>query len=306
MSGDAVLLMAYGSPATLDDVPAYFAHIRGGRPASADAVEELRERYRRIGGTSPLRLVTEAQAAGLSRTLRAQGRDVQVAVGMKHAPPFIADAVGAIARSGARRIAALALAPHYSKISIASYFSAAADAAVGYGLSLRVRESWHAHPGLVAALAARVRAALERVRVPGDVVTVFTAHSLPERILSWGDPYPQQLRETSALVARSADCARWQFAFQSASHTGEPWLGPDLLDVLQQLAGAGVREVVVCPVGFVADHLEVLYDIDIEARERAESLGVDLYRAPSLNDGEDFLAALASLASELLDGEEPS
>jgi ferrochelatase len=158
----------------------------------------------------------------------------------------------------------------------------------------------------VAALAARVRTALERGRVPGDVVTVFTAHSLPERILSWGDPYPQQLRETSALVAAAAGCARWQFAFQSASHTGEPWLGPDLLDVLEELAAAGVREVVVCPVGFVADHLEVLFDIEVEARERAESLGIDLYRAPSLNDGEDFLEVLASLASELLDGEEPS
>jgi ferrochelatase len=298
--------MAYGSPASLDDVSAYFAHIRAGRPASADAVEELRERYRRIGGTSPLRLVTEAQAAGVRRMLRAQGRDVIVAVGMKHAPPFIADAVGALARSGARRIAALALAPHYSTISIASYFSSAADAAAAHGLSLRARESWHAHPGLVAALAARVRAALERVRVPGDVVTVFTAHSLPERIRSWGDPYPQQLHDTSALVAAAADCARWQFAFQSASHTGEPWLGPDLLDVLHDLAGSGVREVVVCPVGFVADHLEVLYDIDVEARGRAESLGIDLYRAPSLNDGEDFLAVLASLASELLDAEGPS
>jgi ferrochelatase len=269
-------------------------------------VEELRERYRRIGGTSPLRLVTEAQAAGLSRMMRAQGRDVPVAVGMKHAPPFIADAVRTLAQSGARRIAALALAPHYSKISIASYFSSAADAAAAHGLSLRARESWHAHPGLVAALAARVRTALERGRVPGDVVTVFTAHSLPERILSWGDPYPQQLRETSALVAAAAGCARWQFAFQSASHTGEPWLGPDLLDVLEELAAAGVREVVVCPVGFVADHLEVLFDIEVEARERAESLGIDLYRAPSLNDGEDFLEVLASLASELLDGEEPS
>jgi ferrochelatase len=295
--------MAYGSPASLDDVPAYFAHIRGGRPASVEAVEELRGRYRRIGGTSPLRAVTDAQAAGLRRVLRARGRDVPVAVGMKHAPPFIADAVEELARGGARRIAALALAPHYSKVSIASYFTTAADAAAAHGLSVRARESYHAHPGLIAALAARVRTALSGVRAPGEAVTVFTAHSLPERILSWGDPYPTQLQTTSALVADSAGCARWRFAFQSASSTGERWLGPDLLDVLRELAASGVREVVVCPAGFVADHLEVLYDIDVEARELAASLGVDLHRTPSLNDGDDFLAVLAALTAELLDGE---
>jgi ferrochelatase len=222
---------------------------------------------------------------------------------MKHAPPFIADVVEDLARGGARRVAALALAPHYSKISIASYFSAAADAAAPHGLHVRARESWHAHPGLVAALAARVRTALAGVRAPRDAVTVFTAHSLPARILAWGDPYPQQLRETSTLVAAAAGCANWQFAFQSASPTGEPWLGPDLLEVLTDLAASGAQDVVVCPVGFVADHLEVLYDIDVEARERADSLGIRLHRAPSLNDGEDFLAVLASLTAELLDGE---
>jgi len=300
---DAVLLMAYGTPATLDEVPAYFAHILGGRPAPPDAVEELRERYRRIGGTSPLREITLAQAGGLARALRERGREVRVAVGMKHAPPFISDAVADLARAGVRQIAALALAPHYSKLSIASYFSAAAEASAAHGLSLRMRESWHDHPGFIAALAARLRVALAAASDRASVETIFTAHSLPHRILSWSDPYPDQLLQTSALVAASAGVTRWRFAFQSASHTGEPWLGPALLDVLREFAGGGAREVLVCPVGFVADHLEVLFDIDVEARELAHALGLCLTRTASLNDGADFLTVLAALAAELLDGE---
>jgi len=300
---DAVLLMAYGTPATLDEVPAYFAHIRGDRHIRPEAVEELRERYRRIGGTSPLWEITQAQAGGLARLLRERGREIPVAVGMKHAPPFISDAVTDLARAGVRRIAALALAPHYSKVSIASYFSAAAEASAAHGLSLRMRESWHDHPGLIAALAARVRVALGGASDPAAVETIFTAHSLPERILSWDDPYPTQLLQTSALVAASAGVTRWRFAFQSASHTGEPWLGPDLLDALRELAAGVSREVLVCPVGFVADHLEVLFDIDVEARELADALGLRLIRTASLNDGADFLAVLAALAGDLLDGE---
>ena len=297
---DAVLLMAYGTPASLDDVPAYFAHIRGGRPAGPEAVEELRSRYRRIGGTSPLREVTAEQAAGVARILREGGRAVPVAVGMKHAPPFIADVVSDLAQTGVRKIGAFALAPHYSKISIASYFSAAAEAAGAHGLALRARESWHDHPGLIAALAARVAAALRHAADPEDAAIVFTAHSLPERILSWHDPYPEQLLQTSTLVASAAGISRWRFAYQSASHTGEPWLGPDLLDALRDLAAGGAREVVVCPVGFVADHLEVLFDIDVEAHEVAETLGLRLIRTASLNAAPDFLAVLAALAAELL------
>jgi len=303
---DAVLLMAYGTPASLEDVPAYFAHIRGGRPASAEAVEELRARYRRIGGTSPLREVTGAQATGLARVLRERGWAIPVAVGMKHASPFIADVVADLARTGVRRLAALALAPHYSKVSIASYFSAAADAADAHGLALCARESWHDHPELVAALASRVAQALRGVADPAAATVIFTAHSLPERILSWHDPYPDQLLHTSALVASRAGASRWRFAYQSASHTGEPWLGPDLLDVLRDLAAGGAEDVVICPVGFVSDHLEVLFDIDVEAREAADSLGLRLIRTASLNDASDFLAVLAALATELLDGGHPS
>jgi ferrochelatase len=303
---DAVLLMAYGAPASIDDVPAYFAHIRGGRPASAEAVGELQARYRRIGGTSPLREVTEAQASGVARVLRGRGRPIPVAVGMKHAPPFIADVVGDLALDGVHRIAALALAPHYSRMSIASYFSAAADAAGAHGIALRTRESWHDHPGFIATLASRVQTALRGTADPASAAIVFTAHSLPERILSWHDPYPEQLLQTSALTAAAAGVSRWRFAYQSASHTGEPWLGPDLLDVLRDLAAGGSKDVVVCPVGFVSDHLEVLFDIDVEAREIADSLGLRLIRTASLNDASDFLAILAGLAADLLDEERPS
>lgn len=299
----AVLLMAYGSPATLEDVDAYFTHIRGGRTPPAEQVEELRERYRRIGGTSPLRAITTAQAEALRRHLDHQGVPVPVYVGMKHAPPFIADAVEAMARDGVREAVALALAPHFSRLSVASYFSTAREAAVSHGIGLRTIESWHDHPGFIEALASRVRAAAARF-APSDVFeVVFTAHSLPERILAWGDPYPVQLRRTCELVAVAAGLPAWRFAYQSASPTGEPWLGPDLLHLLRELAAAGRREVLVCPVGFVADHLEVLYDIDVEAAEAAASLEMHLERTPSLNAGADFIAALGALAMGALRAE---
>lgn len=297
MTGRGVLLTAYGSPATLDDVGSYFTHIRGGRAPSAEQVEELRERYRRIGGTSPLRAVTAAQADGLRRALARRGMALPVYVGMKHASPFIADAVAAMARDGVREGVVLALAPHYSRMSIASYFSTAAEAASAHGIRLRAIESWHDHPGFIAALAARVRDTLARFADPSAVEVIFTAHSLPERILSWNDPYPAQLRVTAELAARAASAGTWRFAYQSASHTGEKWLGPDLLEALREIARSGRRDLVVCPIGFVADHLEVLFDIEVEAKETASELGLRLERAPSLNDGPDFVDALADIVA---------
>ncbi|MDQ7843336.1 MAG: ferrochelatase [Armatimonadota bacterium] len=291
----AVLLMAYGSPQTLDDVGTYFTHIRGGRTPPAEQIEELRERYRRIGGTSPLRAITARQAEALQQTLARQGMGIPVYTAMKHAPPFIADVVGVMAAEGIRDAVALALAPHYSRLSVAGYFSAAREAAAAHGIALRAVESWHDHPGFIAALAARLRRALARCASPEEAEVVFTAHSLPERIRTWDDPYPVQLMRTCDLVAALATLPSWRLAYQSASHTGEPWLGPDLLAVLRALAAEGRRQVVVCPVGFVADHLEVLYDIDVEAREVAASLGLRLERAPSLNAEPDFIAALADL-----------
>lgn len=288
----AVLLMAYGTPRTLEDVRAYFTHIRGGRAPSDRQAEELRARYLAIGGTSPLRTITFAQAARLQATLRERGVDAAVEVGMKHAPPFIAEVVAAMASRGIRSAVALPLAPHYSRLSTAGYLQAATDAAGRAGLALRTIEAFHDHPGFVAAVAARLR---EAVTLSPEAAVIFTAHSLPQRILTWNDPYPDQLRRTCELVSRAAGVAAWRFAYQSVSATGEPWLGPDLSDTLAQAADEGAREVVVCPVGFVADHLEVLYDIDVEAAALAAGLGVRLRRTASLNDAADFAAALADL-----------
>lgn len=298
-----LLFMAYGSPATLDDVEAYFTHLRGGRTPSPDAIRALRERYLRIGGRSPLLEITQRQASGVEALLRRQGLSVRAYVGMKHAPPFIAEAVAEMAADGVRQAAGVALAPHYSAMSIGGYLSAATEAAAAHGIEMRYVEHYHDHPGLIRALTDRLE--LARATFPDGraVPIVFTAHSLPQRILQWSDPYPGQLRRTCELVASLAGIETWRFAFQSASHTGEPWLGPDLLDVLRELHTGGMREVIVSPIGFVADHLEVLYDIDVEARATADVLGMRLVRAPSLNDGEDFLAVLADLVRRALAGD---
>jgi len=282
----AVILMAYGSPATADDVPAYLADIREGRPVSQEAVDELAERYRRIGGRSPLDVITEAQRAGLEREL-----EVPVFVGMKHWRPRIADAVEAALAGGAATLVGLVLAPHYSRLSIAGYHERLESALRGR-VALVFVESWHDHEPFLELLASRVRGF--------DGHVVFTAHSLPERILRDGDPYRDQLLETSRLVAERAGLAEWSFAFQSASPTGEPWLGPDILEELDVLAKNGVRRVLVCPVGFVSDHLEILWDLDIEASERAAELGLELERIESLNDDPAFIHALAALVRERL------
>jgi protoporphyrin/coproporphyrin ferrochelatase len=278
---DAVVLMAYGSPARPEDVRPYLEDVRGGRPVSNEAVEELAERYRRIGGRSPLDDVTEAQRAALEREL-----GVPVFVGMKHWRPRIADAVEAALAAGATRIVGLVLAPHYSRMSIGGYRERLEEALAGRA-ELVLVESWHDEPAFVEVLA-------ERVRGTGAWV-VFTAHSLPERILADRDPYRDQLLETARLVAEKAGLQRWSFAFQSASSTGDPWLGPDVLDELGRLRAEGVERVLVEPIGFVSDHLEILWDLDVEGRERAEELGLEWARTESLNDDPAFVHALADL-----------
>ena len=242
---DAVLAMAYGSPSRVEDIPAYFSDIRGGRPVRTEAVDELAERYRRIGG-SPLNEVTEAQREALEREL-----GLPVYLGMKHWDPWIADGVRRALDGGATRIVALVLAPHYSRMSIGGYRDRVERALDGTA-ELRFVESWHDHEPYLDVLARRVGQT--------DAHVVFTAHSLPERILAEGDPYRDQLLETARLVAERAGVPqeRWSFAFQSESATGEPWLGPDILDELDRLHAEGVRKVLVAPVGFVADHLEIL------------------------------------------------
>jgi protoporphyrin/coproporphyrin ferrochelatase len=280
----AVILMAYGSPATAEDVAAYLADIREGKPVSQQAIDELSERYRRIGGRSPLDEITEAQRAGLEREL-----GLPVYVGMKHWRPRIAEAVEAALSGGAETLVGLVLAPHYSRLSIAGYHERLESALQGRA-ELVFIESWHDHEPFLDVLASRVRGF--------DGHVVFTAHSLPERILRDGDPYRDQLLETSRLVAERAGLADWSFAFQSASATGEPWLGPDILEELQTLAANGERRVLVCPVGFVSDHLEILWDLEIEAREKAAEVGLELERTESLNDDPEFVRALAGIVKK--------
>jgi ferrochelatase len=281
----AVVLMAYGSPSTVEDIRPYLEDIRGGRAVSDDAVEALTERYRRIG-RSPLDEVTEAQRVALERELQ-----LPVYVGMKHWDPRIAGAAEAALDGGAEVVVGLVLAPHYSRLSIGQYRERL-EAALDGRAELVFVDSWHDHPPFLDVLADRVRGT--------DAQVVFTAHSLPARILDEGDPYREQLLETARLVAERAALERWSFAFQSASETGEPWLGPDLLDELDSLHAAGVRRVLVAPIGFVSDHLEILWDIDVEGRERARQLGLELQRIQSLNDDPRFIAALAALVRKAL------
>ena len=279
----AVVLMAYGSPDRLADVPAYYADIRGGRQVAAEHLEDLVERYRSLGVEehNPLNAITEETRAALEREL-----GVPVFTGMKHWTPRIADAAGSALAGGADVVVGLVLAPHYSRLSIAGYRSQLEDALAGRA-ELRMIESWHDFDPFVEVLADRVRDTSAHV--------VFTAHSLPARILAEGDPYQEQLFETARLVAERAGVAEWSFSYQSESPTGEPWLGPDILDHLSVLHAQGVRDVLVCPVGFVSDHLEIRWDIDVEAQERARELGMTLRRIEMPNADPEFVRALAQL-----------
>jgi protoporphyrin/coproporphyrin ferrochelatase len=280
----AVILMAYGSPTELSDIRPYLEDIRGGRPVSDAAVEELTERYRRIGGRSPLDDVTEAQRAALEKEL-----ELPVFVGMKHWRPRIAEAADRAVSGGADTVVGIVLAPHYSKLSVEGYRERL-EAGLSGRAELRFVESWHTHEPYIAVLADRVRGT--------DAHVVFTAHSLPARILDEGDPYRDQLLETAQLIAERAGLDSWSFAFQSESPTGEPWLGPDILDELDSLKARGVERVLACPVGFVSDHLEIQWDLDVEARERAAELGVEFDRIRSLNDDPAFVRGLAELVRE--------
>jgi len=280
----AVVLMAYGSPERLEDVPAYYADIRGGRPIRAELLDDLIDRYRRLGieAGSPLNAITEQTRAALEHELA-----LPVFTGMKHWRPRIADAAEQALAAGAPTVVGLVLAPHYSKLSIAGYRHQLEEALAGRAELVFV-ESWHDDEGFVELLADRVRGTRSHV--------VFTAHSLPERILAEGDPYKDQLFETSRLVAERAGLGNeWSFSFQSESATGEPWLGPDILDHLADLHARGVRDVLVCPVGFVADHLEIRWDLDTEAVERARELGMNLARIEMPNAEPAFVRVLARL-----------
>jgi ferrochelatase len=280
----AVVLMAYGSPDRLEDVPAYYADIRGGRPITPEQLDDLVARYRRLGieDSNPLNEITEATRAALEAEL-----GLPVFTGMRHWQPRIADAVEQALATGADELVGLVLAPHYSAMSIGRYRVQLEEAVDGRA-TIRFVERWGSDPGLVDLLAQRL-VALNNKHV------VFTAHSLPARILDDGDPYRDELLETSRLVAERAGVHEWTFSFQSESPTGEPWLGPDILEHLNELAACDVRDVVVCPIGFVADHLEIRWDLDIEAAEQAAKLGIMLERTKLPNDDPAFIQVLAGL-----------
>jgi ferrochelatase len=289
MSAEAVILMAYGSPERLVDVPAYYADIRGGRPIAPENLADLVERYRRLGieESSPLNAITEQTRVALEEEL-----GLPVYTGMKHWSPRIAEAAEAALAGGAQHVAGLVLAPHYSALSIKGYRDQL-EAALAGRAELAFVDSWHDEPSLIALLADRVRDTQSHV--------VFTAHSLPERVLSMGDPYKDQLLETARLVAEASGLGeQWSFSFQSESPTGEPWLGPDILDHLAALHAEGVDDVLICPVGFVSDHLEIRWDLDVEAQERAAELGMRVDRIEMPNADPAFVRTLAGIARRAL------
>jgi ferrochelatase len=277
--------MAYGSPATEVDIEAYYTHIRGGRKPTREALDELTARYRAIDG-SPLTAVTRAQAAALGKQL-----GLPAFVGMKHAPPFIGDGAAEAQAAGIKRLVALPLAPHFAEMSVGGYRRALAAAWDG---DLVFVPGFHDHPAFISA----IRTVLsESLAESWPEHLFFTAHSLPARIVAEGDGYHDRLLESCRLVEAGMKLPKWEFAFQSASTTGEPWLGPDLLEAVER---SGARNVLVCPIGFVADHLEVLYDLDVEAQAFARSHGITIRRTASFNTRPEFIAAMAAVVTDAL------
>jgi protoporphyrin/coproporphyrin ferrochelatase len=290
--------MAYGAPASLDEIPGYLADIRAGRATPHAVVEEITGNYRAIGGRSPLLDVTCGQVDALAKKL---GNGYRCYIGMRHWSPWIEEVVGRMVEDGVTDAVGLVLAPQFSALSVAKYQQRVVDGLELYRGRIAFEQipSYHDAPGLIEAFAARVAEGLSRW--PEDerdgVQVVFTAHSLPERVLANGDPYGAQCQETARLVAERAglDIERWSWSYQSAGRTPEPWAGPDLDEHLAALAARGIRDVVVVPVGFVSDHVEILFDIDVRARAVADELGLRLERPPALNDDPVFIAALADL-----------
>ena len=295
-----VLLMAYGSPESLDDMEAYLLDVRGGRPTSQELVQEIKERYALIGGHSPLLELTRAQAQALQTELdKYVPGAFQTYVGMRHWEPRIREALSQMGADGIQQAVAIVMAPHSSRLSSGAYFARLDEALNDLGLSIPFARvpNWHDHPGLIAALAKNASVAMQRF-APRTPYIVFTAHSLPVSILESGDPYVNQLLETAELVARKLGLSsdQWRFSFQSAGKSTQPWLGPPIEETLESLAQDGQREVLVVPVGFMCDHVEILYDLDIVAQEQAYRLGLHLERSASLNDNPQLIAALADIA----------
>lgn len=297
--------MAYGSPNRPEEVEPYYTHIRGGRTPSVEEVANLKERYAAIGGKSPLLEITFSTAGKLEARL---GNETRVYAGMKHWHPYINEVFDQISNDGTTELTAIALAPHYSKMSVGSYQDAvkAANSARGEKIKLHFVNQWCDNQDFLDSWTKKIQKRINEKfdNISGDQVFVlFTAHSLPERILSWGDPYKKQLLDTEAELARRLGLANRQhtFAFQSAGHTSEPWLGPEILDKIRELVSLGTKNILVAPIGFVSDHLEILYDIDVEAMSLSKELGFHLERTESFNDTDDFVNVLYSVVKSNAD-----
>jgi protoporphyrin/coproporphyrin ferrochelatase len=299
-----VLLMAHGSPDTLDDMAAYLQHVRGGRPTPPALVDDIRERYRLIGGRSPLLDLTRAQGKALEERLNADGARFRVYVGMRHWHPFIKETVKRMVDDGIRRVVAVSMAPQYSRLSVGAYGRAleTAQMELGVGLEVTTVTSWHDQLGLLQAFAERVQEVCGQL--PEEARTqlslVFTAHSLPQRILAEGDPYPHEVNRTAAGVARLLGLTTWEVAYQSQGATAESWLGPTLDEVFERAAAQNRHSLLLVPIGFVCDHVEILYDIDILAQKIAQEKGLWLMRTASLNTSPTFIEALAQVVASHL------
>lgn len=293
-----VLVMAYGGPDSLDDIPGYLADIRSGRPTTPAVLQEITHNYERIGGRSPLLAITREQVAALAEQLP---QTFRAYLGMRHWAPWIEETVGQMVEDGISHAVSLVLAPHFSRLSVAKYQQKIADGLAMYHGDIQFEHisSYHDAPDFIQALVNRVEDGLARwpEGERAQVHVVFSAHSLPQRIMQMGDPYDSQLRETARLVAAGAGLPdeRWSWSYQSAGRSREPWLGPQLEEHLPALAAQGVRHALSVPVGFVSDHVEILYDIDIQAQEVARAHGIRLERPPALNTDPLFIGQLARL-----------
>ncbi len=290
-----LLVMAYGGPDNLDEVEPYLLDVRGYRPTAPEIIHEVRERYREIGGRSPILEQTREQAAALESALNKNGQTFKAFVGMRHWHPYIKDTLAEMQARGIGKTVGLVMAPHYSKMSIEAYFKKIGEAESP--VEVAPIKDWHLLPGYLDTLVSRVHAALERfpANVRSQVPVIFSAHSLPQRILEWNDPYPDQLRETVDAVMQRLGDHPHDFAFQSAAISNEPWLGPDVLESIKRYAAQGQKNIISCPIGFVCEHVEVLYDIDIVYQKLARSLGVRLERIEMVHTAPQMIDDLAGL-----------
>lgn len=303
----AILLLAYGTPESLDQVEAYYTHIRGGRPPSVAALANLVDRYKAVGGSTQLSAHTDNVAVGLRALLAQRGVNNPVYVGMKHWHPWISDVVATMKADRIERVIGVVLAPHYSRFSVGGYQRYLFEGMAKHDARFEVQfvEQWYGHPRFVELMARRVESALSTfsAEARGHVVTLFSAHSLPERIRSWNDPYEAQLADSARLVAEHGGIRDYRIVWQSAGDTGEPWIGPDVLDYLDTLHADGVKQVLQVPIGFVSEHLEIVYDLDVEAETKAHALGIEYRRTRLPNADADFLELMADLCEAALRGE---